>query len=194
MFKPVCACLAIFALAASAHAQSTTSAPIKAGLWETSISSKSQIQLPPELQARIDAMTPQQQAMMKANMPGGGAGPVPSSLVTHACSAGQTSVNDLITQAQEKNGAKCTVSNQTQTATNISFDISCSMQEGTASGHSSFTMADSDHVSGTTHMTANMSGGRGGGGSMTIDSTVSSHYLSSNCGDVKPNTSVVVTK
>lgn len=194
MFKPVCACLALFALAASAQAQSTTSAPIKPGLWETSISSKSQIQLPPELQARIDAMSPQQQAMMKANMAGRGGGPVPSSLVTHACSTGQTSVNDLLTQAQQKNGAKCIVSNQTQTATNVSFDISCTMQEGSASGHSSFTMTDSDHVSGTTHMTANMSGGRGGGGSMTIDSTLTSHYLGSDCGDVKPNTSVVVTK
>jgi hypothetical protein len=193
MFKPVCACLAAFALAASATAQSTTAVPIKAGLWETTINSNMQMQLPPELQARLNAMTPQQQAMMKANMSGGvgGAG-APLVNTTHSCSTGQTSVNDLINQAQQK-GTKCTLANQTQTATGVSFDISCTMPEGNATGHSSFTMADSNHVTGTTHMTANVNAGSGNT-SMTIDSTLTSKYLSSDCGGVAPNTSVSVTK
>ncbi len=192
MFKPVCLSLAALALTASAaHAQGASSAPIKAGLWETSITSTSQIQLPPELQARIDAMTPQQQAMMKANMPGG-AGGAPTSIVTHACSTGQT-VQDLMNQAQQK-GTQCKLTNQTQTASTMSFDISCTMPQGSASGHSSFTLADSDHVSGTTHMTATMTGKSGGSGSMVIDSTLTSHYLGSDCGTVQPNTSVVVSK
>lgn len=193
MFKPVCACLVTFALASFAHAQSATSAPVKAGLWETTISSTMQMQLPPELQPRLDAMTPQQQAMMKSRMPGAAGARAPMVNTTHSCSTGQMSVNDLINQTEQKSGAKCTLTNQTQTATGVSFDISCTMTEGNAAGHSSFTMADSDHVSGATHMTMQMTGG-GGPSSMTIDSTLTSHYLGSDCGDVKPNTSVAVTK
>lgn len=191
MFKPVCVCLAAFALATAARAQGASSAPIKAGLWETAITTTSQIQLPPELQARIDAMPPQQQAMMKAYMPGG-AGATPSTVTTHSCSTGQT-VQDLMNQAQQK-GTECKLTNQTQTASTMSFDISCTMPQGSASGHSSFTLADSSHVTGTTHMTATMTGKSGGSGSMVIDSTLSAKYLGSDCGTVQPNTSVVVSR
>ena len=186
------ACLSLaLALTATAHAQSMSSSPIKAGLWETTITSNRQRQLPPELQARLDAMTPQQQAMVKANMPGMAGGGAPTTTTTHSCSTGQT-VQDLMNQAQQK-GVSCKLTNQTQTATGMSFDISCTMQQGTANGHSSFTMADSDHVSGTTHMTVNVTSARGSG-SMNMDSTMSSHYLGSDCGSVQPNSAVVVNK
>ena len=174
---------------AAAHAQSMTDAPIRPGLWETTITSNMQMQLPPEIQARLNAMTPQQQAMMKANMPAGMGGGAPMTNKTRSCSTGQ-SVNDLVNQAQEK-GSQCKLTNQTQTASGMSFDISCTMQEGTATGHSSFTMADKDHVNGTTHMTANLNE-NGRPMSMTIDSTLSSHYLGADCGDVKPNSAVSV--
>ena len=192
--KAACLSLALTLAAAAAHAQSSN--PIKAGLWETTITTNMQMQLPPEVQARIDAMTPQQQAMMKANMPAGmggmGSG-APVTTTTHSCSTGQ-SVQDLMNQAQQK-GNQCKLTNQTQTATGMSFDIVCTMQQGTAKGHSSFTMVDSDHVNGTTHLTANMSGGRSGGTtSMNMDSTVAAHYLGSDCGSVAPNSAVVITK
>ena len=81
--KTIAACLsATLALTAVAHAQGVSSAPIKAGLWETTITSTSQIQLPPELQARIDAMPPQQQAMMKSQMGGMMGGGTPTT-TTH---------------------------------------------------------------------------------------------------------------
>ncbi len=184
-----CLSLALTFAAAAAHAQS--SSPIKAGLWETTITTNMQMQLPPELQARLDAMTPQQQAMMKANMPGMMGGGAPTTTTTHSCSTGQT-VQDLLNQAQQK-GSQCKLTNQTQTATGMSFDISCTVPQGSANGHSSFTMADSDHVNGTTHLTINMTSARGSG-SMAMDSTMSSHYLGSDCGSVAPNSSVVIPK
>jgi len=191
MFKPFTICLAAFTLATVAHAQS--SSPIKAGLWETTVSTTMQMQLPPEVQARIAAMTPQQQAMMKANMPGGMGGGSPVVTTTHSCSTGQT-VNDLVNQAQQK-GSECKLANQTQTGNSMSFDVSCTMPQGTANGHSTFTMADSDHVNGTSHLTAQMSGGRSNGTtSMAMDTTLTSHYLGSDCGAVAPNTAVVVNK
>jgi len=186
MFKPICACLVAFALSTTAaYAQS---APIKAGLWETTTTSSTKMQLPPEVQAQIDAMPAQQQAMMKSRM--GGA---PVTTTTHSCSTGQ-SVKDLVNQAQQK-GSDCKLTNQTQTANGASFDISCTMPQGAANGHSSFTMTDSDHVNGTMHLTAQMSGGRSNGPTnMTIDTTLTSHYLGSDCGSVAPNSAVVVNK
>lgn len=193
MFRPVLICLAALGVAATAaQAQGASSTPIKAGLWETTITSTSQIQLPPEVQARIDAMPPQQQAMMKLEMDAMMDGGAPTTTTMHSCSTGQT-IQDLMNQAQQI-GASCKLTNQTQTATGVSFDITCTMQPGTAAtGHSSFTLADSDHVSGTTHMTVNMTTARGSG-AMNVDSTVAAHYLSADCGSVQPNSAVVVTK
>lgn len=184
-----CFAIALTTAATFAHAQSSN--PIKAGLWETTVTTTMQMQLPPELQARIAAMTPQQQAMMKANMPGMMGGGTPTTTTTHSCSTDQT-VQDLLNQAQQK-GTQCKLTNQTQTATGMSFDISCTVPQGSATGHSTFTMADGDHVSGTTHMTVNMTSARGSG-SMNMDSTMSSHYLGSDCGSVAPNSSVVINK
>jgi len=190
MFKPLSICLVAFTLSSAAHAQS--SSPIKAGLWETTVSTTTQMQLPPEVQAQLDAMPAQQQAMMKARMPGGMGG-APAITTTHSCSTGQ-SVQDLMNQSQRK-GSECKLTNQTQTGNSMSFDVSCTMPQGTANGHSSFTMADSDHVSGSSHLTAKVTGGRSNGTTtMNMDTTLTSHYLGSDCGTVAPNTAVVVTK
>lgn len=194
--KITAACLSLaLAFTATAHAQSMSSAPIKAGLWETTVTTTSQMQLPPELQARIDAMTPQQQATMKANMPGLGAAP-PNTFTSRSCAASQTTANNLIQQAQQKmqqDGGKCTMSNQTQTATTISFDISCTMTQATATGHSTYTLVDGDHYTGTQHLTMQLSSARGSS-NLVMDSTMSSHYVGADCGDVKPGSSVMVNK
>jgi len=189
MFKPLSISLVAFTLTSAAFAQS--SSPIKAGLWETSITTNMQMQLPPEVQARIDAMTPQQQAIVRGTARMGGGAPITTT--TRSCSTGQ-SVQDLMNQAQQK-GSDCKLTNQTQTGNSMSFDVSCTMPQGTANGHSSFTMADSDHVSGTSHLTAKVTGGRSNGTTtMNMDTTLTSHYLGSDCGTVAPNTAVVVTK
>src|SRR6185437_8336349 len=142
--------LAVFlGAAAPVLAQSPTS--MKAGLWETTITSTTQMQLPPEIQARIDAMTPQQQTMRKLEMDAMINGGAPTTTITHSCSTGQ-SVQDLMNEAQQK-PTSCKLTNQTRTGNRISFDIACTMQQSTLAGHSSFTLADPSHVSGSTHMT-----------------------------------------
>lgn len=182
--------IALATCAAGVRAQSTTSAAIKQGLWETTITTTMQMQLPPELEARMAQLTTQQQTMMRARLAAGGA--PPATTVTHSCSDSSTSLKQLLSEAQQE-GTKCTFSNQTQTATGYSFDTSCTSEEGTAKGHSDFSMPDSDHVNGTTHMTA-QANRKDGPASMTVDSKVSSKYLGASCGDVKPNRSVVVSK
>jgi len=182
--------LLIAALLAAAPVLAQSSTSMKAGLWETTITSTTQMQLPPEIQARIDAMTPQQQTMRKLEMDAMIDGGAPTTTTMHSCSTGQ-SVQDLMNQVQDT--TSCKLTHQNRTGNTISFDIARTTQQGTLTGHSSFTMADPDHVSGSTHMTATVSG-KGGSGYVKMDSTLTSHYLSADCGDVKSNTSVVVTK
>ena len=161
-----------------------TPIPIKLGLWETTVSSTNEMALPPEAEARIAAMPAAQQAQVRSMM--GGGTPVTS---THkSCVATQTTMDALLNKAQERPGVKCTFTNKKQTENSASFDTSCVTQQGTMTGHSEFRMADSDHVSGTTHMTGSMTSPRGGTMTMNITSTSSSKYLGADCGDVKPYT------
>jgi hypothetical protein len=103
-----------------------------------------------------------------------------------------TTPSDLLSQAQQKAGAKCTFSNQQVTASGMSFDISCTTAQGTASGHAQFTMADSEHGAGTTHMTVAASA-NGHSMNATMDGTSTYTYLGADCGDVKPDSPVVAT-
>ena len=158
--------------------------PIKLGLWETTVSSTNEMQLPPEAEARIAAMPAAQQAQVRSMMGGG----TPVTTTHKSCVASQTTMDALLNQAQEHAGVKCTFTNRKQTATTASFDTSCVTQQGTMTGHSEFQMADSDHVSGTTKMSGTMTGPRGGTMTMNITSTSTSKYVGADCGDVKPYT------
>lgn len=160
-----------------------TPIPLKLGLWETTVSTANQMSMPPEMEARIAAMPPDQQAMVRSRMGG-----TPVAVTNKRCVASQTSMDALLNQAQDRPGAKCTFSNRKQTSSSASFDISCTMQQGTMTGHSEFHMVDSDHLSGTTHLTGSMSGRGGSPMNMNVTSMMTSKYLGADCGDVKPFT------
>jgi len=163
--------------------QKAGSNPIKPGLWETTVSSTNAMSLPPETEARIAAMPPEQQAMVRARM--GGA---PATTTHKSCVATKQSMDDFLDQAKERSGMKCTFSNRQESADGASFDTNCNSERGTVKGHSDFHMADSDHVSGTTHLEGTMTSQRGGTVTMKIESTMTSKYLGADCGDVKPPT------
>jgi hypothetical protein len=124
-----------------AHAQ-TTSAPIKQGLWQTQMTMSMQVTLPPDVEAKIAAMPAAQQAQMRSMM--GGPGAKPTTSTVKSCVASTMTPSDLLNQAQQKGGMTCKFTNQQVTASAISFDISCTTTQGTASGHAQFTMADSE--------------------------------------------------
>jgi hypothetical protein len=138
--------------------------------------------LPPEMEARIAAMPPEQQSMMRARMGG-----KPVTMTHKGCSTTQTSMDAMMNDAQKRPGMKCTFSNRKQTSTTASFDTTCTTPQGTISGHSEFRMADSEHVSGTTHMEGQMTSPNGGTMSMKINTELTSKYLGADCGDVKPS-------
>jgi hypothetical protein len=175
--------------AAALRAQSMSD-PIKQGLWQTQVTSSIQMTLPPDLQAKIAAMPAAQQAQMQSMM-GGGMGK-PTSSTVKSCVAKPTTANDLLNQAQQKAGVKCTFSNQQVTANAVSFDISCTTTQGTASGHAQYTMADSEHGTGTTHMTV-AANANGHSMNMSMDGTSTYTYLGADCGDVKPDAPAVTT-
>ena len=170
-----------------ALAAQSTAVPAKAGLWETKITTTQVIQLPPEVAARLAALPPEQQAMMRANMPGGGQ---PIVTTTQSCSTGQDSMDTLLSRAQSS-AMKCTFPNRMQTADGASFDISCTSDNGSAKGHMEFHRADAEHVSGTTHMEITGTA-RGRTMNTTADSTTSARWVSADCGSVKPGASAVV--
>lgn len=181
------AVLVLFSTVALAQ---SLSSPIKPGLWQVQVTSSTQMALPPDVQAKIAAMPAAQQAQMQAMMGGSMGAAKPTSTTVKSCVATATTMNDLYNQAQQRAGMKCTFSNQQQTASSLSFDISCTTAQGTASGHAQYTMADSEHGTGTTHMTVAMSA-NGHSMNATMDGTSTYTYLGSDCGDVKPGSPAV---
>jgi hypothetical protein len=167
----------------SAQAQSSSAIPVKQGLWETQITSTNQVSLPPDVEAKIAAMPAAQQAMIRQNL-GGAAKPNISA--TKSCIASTVTMDQFLNQQQQNTQMKCTFTNRQLTATGASFDTSCTMQQGTATGHSQFTFVDDEHVTGQTHVTVNMTT-KGGSAQSTLDSTMSMKYLGADCGAVKPN-------
>ena len=164
------------------------SATMKQGLWQTQVTMSMQVTLPPDVEAKIAAMPAAQQAQMRSMM--GGSMAKPTTSTVKSCVASTMTPTDLLNQAQQKGGMTCKFTNQQVTASAVSFDMSCTTTQGTASGHAQFTMADSDHGTGTTHMTVAMSA-NGHSMNATMDGTSIYTYLGADCGDVKPDSPVV---
>ena len=158
------------------------SASIKPGLWETEISVTTNMTLPPEAEARIAALPPEQQAMIRARMGGG----KPTTSTNRSCVLPNTTVDSLLNQQTQRNGPmKCEVSNRSVTSTGGSFDTTCTGDGSTATAHVEFTRSDDEHATGKMHMTMNSTrNGRTMNGSS--DSIVKYRYIAADCGDVKP--------
>jgi hypothetical protein len=163
------------------------SATMKQGLWQTQVTMSMQVTLPPDVEAKIAAMPAAQQAQMRSMM--GGSMAKPTTSTVKSCVASTMTPTDLLNQAQQKGGMTCKFTNQQVTASAVSFDMSCTTTQGTASGHAQFTMADSDHGTGTTHMTVAMSA-NGHSMNATMDGTSIYTYLGADCGSVKPGSPV----
>jgi hypothetical protein len=138
--------------------------------------------LPPEAEARIAALPPEQQAMIRSRMGGG----KPTTSTNRSCVAPNTTVDSLLNQQTQRNGAmQCTVSNRSVTATGGSFDTTCTGDGSTAAAHVEFTRTDDEHATGKMHMTMNSTrNGRTMNGSS--DSTIRYKYIGADCGGVKP--------
>jgi len=181
----------LFAGSLGAYAQSAP-IPVKPGLWETQVSMTRVTTLPPDAEAKIAALPPAQQAQVRSMM-GGAGGSTPTVMTRQVCVAPQTTLDSMLSRAQQTPGSQCSVSNREQTATGASFDITCTMQMGSAKGHTEIRILDDDHASSTVHMTMT---GTSEGKTMnsTMDSTTTAKFVAADCGNVKPYTPPAAAK
>jgi hypothetical protein len=161
------------------------SLPVKPGLWETQATTTLAMQLPPEMEAKIAAMSPDQQAQMRAMMGATGGGGKPTTFTRQTCVAPGTTVENMMNREQQTPGMTCTVSNKTQSASGMSFDMVCTGPKASVKGHTDLHIVDAGHVSSTTHATSTASS-QGHTMNSTMDVTSSAKYVSADCGDVKP--------
>jgi len=164
------ASLALFlASAAFASAQDTTPTPppIKMGLWQSSVSVN--------------------MAGMMPNAPSGAGGSV-----THVNQSCMTpdSWRDAFRNMQQRRQqatANCSTANVSQDAHQMTFDMSCTGQQGINTNvHVQMFLDSQEAMHG--NATVKMSGPNFPQG-MSMNSTIASKFLSSDCGDVKPGES-----
>ncbi len=165
----------LLASAALASAQSTVPVtpapsiappPIKMGLWQASVT------------------------VNMAGMPNaaGGAG----GLMTHVNQSCMTpdSWRDAfqsMQQHRQQAAANCSTANVSQDAHQVTFDMSCTAQQGfTTNVHVQMFLDSEEAMHG--HATVKMSGPNFPQG-MSMTSTITSKFISSDCGDVKPGQS-----
>jgi Protein of unknown function (DUF3617) len=172
-------CLIVFCAAAAASAQTATPPPVKMGLWETSVTSKmgGGMQLPPDVVARLQAMG--------RPVPG-----APHTMVSQGCLTPAEWQKSMEHMNQPSN-AECQYANQQSSGGKYSFDISCKTQRGqTMKGHFEMLIDDTEHSHGSYHMTSDQPGQNGQ--PFTVDATIETHYLGTDCGDVQPGSGKVI--
>lgn len=154
--------LLVFALFAahSASAQDITPPPIKMGLWQN--------------EATV-TMTGMENSPMGARMAGN------HTSVHQSCLTPETWQSDLAKMREHQ--AECTRTNLHQDAHSLTFDESCNSGRITTTVHFEATFEGGEHMHGIA--TARSSGPDLPQG-MTMSIHMSAHYLSADCGDVKP--------
>jgi hypothetical protein len=146
--------------------------PVKMGLWESTITSTiGGLTIPPDVAARLQAMG--------RPVPGS----TPHTSVTQSCMTKEEWAKS-IEKMNNSNETKCTYTNRNFTSSKFSFDMSCASERGGVfTGHFEMLVDDDEHTHGSAHM---KSEGGPNGNPLTIDTTLSTRYLSADCGDVKP--------
>jgi len=148
---------------------------VKLGLWETTTVSQvsGMPPIPPEMMAR---MTPEQKAKMEAMMKQRQA-EGPQTHTTKKC----VTKEDLGKGGWfDKEDQDCTKTVLTSNSHKLDVKLECTKGGGKQSGTLNIEAIDSGNVKGSMQMAAT-----NGTNTMTVNSTMSSKWLSSACGDVK---------
>jgi len=177
-----CLGLSVFC-GAMASAQSDI--PFKTGLWEsnfTSTVSGMQMQMPPDLQARLAQMPPEQQERVR-NMMGG----APHTSVVRSCVTKEQfdKWNDSFAQNKDKD-SQCTHTVVTQTSQQRVIDMNCTSSNAKTTGRVEMNFDSEEKSHGTVHMVRTATEGPQAGNPVTIDVKFDTHYVGSDCGDIKP--------
>ena len=160
---PLLVYLASFTAVSTACAQAVEAPPVKMGLWQTE-SSTSMAGMP--------------------NAPGGGK----HTTVTQGCLTPETWKSDF-EKFQQREDQDCKTTNTHQDSHSLSVDEACTAPQYNSTIHFEALIDNSEHMhgSGKVHIT-----GPAFPQGMNMDFALSSHYLSSSCGSVKPGEAKVI--
>jgi hypothetical protein len=143
--------------------------PMKMGLWQSDIT------------------------VQMSGMPNGVS--VPAHTVTSQMCMTADTWKDALQNSQNRQRnlpVNCSTSNLQQDNHHYSADVQCTAQQGfTTTMHVDMQFDSDESMHGTTSMT--MGGGGNGPQGMTMNSTIKSKFLSSDCGDVQPGKGKIVS-
>jgi Protein of unknown function (DUF3617) len=169
--------------AATASAFAQTDVPFKTGLWESNFSSSiSGMQMPPDLQARLAQMPPEQQERIRNMM-----GATPYTSVVRSCVTKDQfeKWNDSFAQDKDKD-SQCKHTSVTQTARQRVVDVSCTSPAAKTTGRVEMHFDSDEKGHGTVHIVRIASEGPQAGKPVTVDVKFDTHFIASDCGDIKP--------
>lgn len=152
--------------------------PVKMGLWETSVTNKMGLQLPPEVVAKLQEMGKE--------VPGSGQ----HTTVTESCFT-PAEWQKSMEQMNQPGNSDCEYTNRQNSGGKYSFDMSCKSDNGMiAKGHFEMLVDDTQHTHGSFQMKSDQAGPNGQAFSM--DGTLKSHFVSADCGNVQPDSPKVI--
>jgi hypothetical protein len=118
--------------------------------------------------------------MSGPNMPPAVAGLADRNMVAHVCYTAESYQRAMTNQQKD-----CVRSNENWGAKAWSFDLSC--RGGKMTGHVEMQFDGTEKVHGKVHMTMDA-----GGHAMMMDTDMTMHYLSADCGSVKPDSPQII--
>ena len=149
---------------------------IKPGLWEQNLTIKVSGEAPvsPEM---LSHMTPEQRARMEERMKANSAAHTRTTSDRHCLTEEELRKDEFLASGEDK---ECTPNITTSTSTTAKGTITCESAGMQMTGSLEIIAIDPEDVKGSWHATSN-----GGGHTMDVDSTFTSKWLGSSCGNVK---------
>jgi len=164
---PILLSLAALALSA-AVAQISDIPPVKMGLWQT------------EVTTTMAGMENMPMAHAMGN----------HSSTTQSCMTPETWKSDLQKLNDSQHKSDCNVTNMHLDTHGMTFDETCTTPNGGNSTiHFEAQFDGNDHMHGTAKMQMS---GKGMPQGMTMNMTMTSHYVGADCGDVKPGSAKII--
>jgi hypothetical protein len=160
----------------SPHGAALQPLNIKPGLWEQTLNSTvaGEMPIPAEM---LNRLTPEQRARMEERMKANSAAHARTTTDKHCISKEDLQKNKFLNLDRSK---ECTPTITASTSTSAKGKMSCESEGMKMTGALEILAPDSEHVNGSWHATTN-----GGGHTMNVDSTFTSTWLGSSCGNVK---------
>jgi len=161
-------------LASVVHAQ--TAPPIKPGLWEVQMERDGAAPQMPDMSEHLKNMSPEQRKQVESMMKergvdmSGGAGKIRMCLDKESLNEGHW---------QGKEESRCKTDFSSRSSSSWKWHSSCTDPKSETDGEANFSNAENYVVKTSTTLSVN-------GQPKTSQSTIRSHWLGTDCGDVKP--------